>query len=121
LLIEQIREPRDEAILRNSIPALTPIDNAVSLAVKAQYEENPFPRWVKTPADLVGYSVADAMRILFPTIAVRPSAGDQGCDILVAGCGTGRHSIEAAQRFKRARACRRSQPCQPKLRQTQDA
>jgi hypothetical protein len=49
LLNQQISEPLEEARLRPTIRAITPIDTAVSLAVREQYEENPFPRWVKSP------------------------------------------------------------------------
>jgi tetratricopeptide (TPR) repeat protein/2-polyprenyl-3-methyl-5-hydroxy-6-metoxy-1,4-benzoquinol methylase len=103
LLIQQIREPLEEALLRTTIPALTPIDNAVSLAVKEQYEQNPYPRWVKTPVRLMAQTVDGALRNLFPSIAAQPVAGAKGCDILVAGCGTGQHAIDVAQRFHGAR------------------
>ena len=67
LLNQQISAPLEEARLRTTIRAITPIDTAVSLAVREQYEENPFPRWVKSPGQLVPRSVEEAMRILFPT------------------------------------------------------
>ena len=41
----QIGEPLQEAQDRKLIPTLTPIEDSVSLAVKQQYEENPYPRW----------------------------------------------------------------------------
>ena len=47
LLTQQIREPQAERELRASMPRLTPIEDEVSRAVQRQYEENPFPRWVK--------------------------------------------------------------------------
>ena len=47
----QISEPRKEQSLRSRIPRLTPIENTVSRSVRKQYEENPYPRWIKT--DLV--------------------------------------------------------------------
>jgi SAM-dependent methyltransferase len=103
LLIKQIHEPQEEARLRATIRAITPVDNAVSLAVREQYEENPYPRWVKAPAELVSRTVAEAMRILFPTTALPSIAEEDGCDILVAGCGTGNHAIETAQRLRGAR------------------
>ena len=47
LLTQQIREPLAERDLRTNIPQLTPIENDVSLLVQNQYEESPYPRWVK--------------------------------------------------------------------------
>ena len=46
LLTQQVREPRESGA-RAIIPHLTPIADDVSLQVKQQYEENPYPRWVK--------------------------------------------------------------------------
>ena len=102
LLVQQIDEPRDEAQLRASIPALTPIDDAVSHAVRAQYEANPYPRWVKTPRGGGPGTIADHLRSLFPNrdIGGEPASGP---DILVAGCGTGQHAINVALRYRDAR------------------
>jgi hypothetical protein len=49
LLTEQIEEPESERKLRDSIPRITRIADGTSVAVKEQYEENPFPRWVSVP------------------------------------------------------------------------
>ena len=46
LLDQQVREPHEEAALRAASRALTPIEDDVSRAVQAQYEENPYPRWI---------------------------------------------------------------------------
>src|SRR5262249_47753191 len=47
LLVQQIREPAEERDYRPVIARLTPISDRVSLQVQRQYEENPYPRWVK--------------------------------------------------------------------------
>jgi len=75
----------------------------VSLAVKQQYEENPYPRWVK--ASPVGTPMAiDAyLRQQFPNVDLQTLPTSNGPDILIAGCGTGQHSIETARQFKGAR------------------
>ncbi len=52
VLTQQLREPLREAELKVSIPRLTPIDDDVSQAVRQQYEENPYPRWVHAIADV---------------------------------------------------------------------
>src|SRR5579885_2395919 len=44
ILAQQVREPRAEHALGAGIPCLTPITDAVSQRVRAQYEENPYPR-----------------------------------------------------------------------------
>ncbi|HZP77981.1 MAG TPA: methyltransferase domain-containing protein [Pseudolabrys sp.] len=95
LLQQQVREPLEEIRDRHSIPALTMIDNT-SLPVLQQYEENPYPRWTINP--LAAFAADRA--------AGRIGDGEEQCaelDILIAGCGTGQHPIQAAQRFPNAR------------------
>jgi SAM-dependent methyltransferase len=103
LLRQQVREPREEAQYRELIPRLTAIDDDVSMQVRGQYEENPYPRWVH--AALAGEPIAldDHLRNQFPSAPFRPLANPNGIDILVAGCGTGRHPIEVAHKYKAAR------------------
>ncbi|MBV9968401.1 MAG: tetratricopeptide repeat protein, partial [Xanthobacteraceae bacterium] len=46
LVDQQVVEPRTEREMRGTLPRLTAIEDDVSRAVKQQYEENPYPRWV---------------------------------------------------------------------------
>lgn len=103
IVTRQIREPQDEQRLRAAIPQLTKIADSVSRLVQAQYEENPYPRWVQAgsagaPEDLVMH-----LRRKFPFAVLESPAARDSTDILVAGCGTGRNAIETAQRFAGAR------------------
>ncbi len=101
LLTQQVREPLDERLARSFIPHLTAIADDVSLKVKQQYEENPYPRWVK-PAPV---GEPKTMQQYFGDwFKPHPGLGrpDQ-IDILVAGCGTGQNLVETAQQFKGAR------------------
>jgi len=82
LLIQQIREPLEEIRERNSIPAITPIADSTSLEVQRQYEQNPYPRWTKLPP--VGKRVLREV------------------DVLIAGCGTGKHVFDVAELNPRA-------------------
>jgi len=100
LLTQQLREPQEEAELRKSIPRLTAISDRVSQSVQAQYEENPYPRWVQAGTCGAAEDLATYLRRKFPFADVRGSG--EGIDILIAGCGTGRNAIETAQRFKGA-------------------
>jgi ubiquinone/menaquinone biosynthesis C-methylase UbiE/Flp pilus assembly protein TadD len=83
LLVQQIAEPLAERALRHAIPHLTAISGDVSRAVQNQYEDNPYPRWNDTAAAV--------------------STQDKPLKALVAGCGTGRQSVELAQRHPAAR------------------
>ncbi len=103
LLTQQLREPAQERALTETVPSLTPIADRVSLLVRNQYEENPYPRWVKPISAGIPASVDGLLRKRFPQAPLRAVARGSGLDVLVAGCGTGQHSIETAQLFAGAR------------------
>jgi SAM-dependent methyltransferase len=103
LLRQQLDAPRRELELAAEIPAITPIDDEISRQVQRQYEENPYPRWVRigpiTPAaDIDGHLHAS-----FPLASFANLAAAEPLEILIAGCGTGQQVLEIAQRFPRAR------------------
>ncbi len=103
VLRQQIEEPKEEARLQGTIGRLTPIEDQISSAVRAQYEKNPFPRWVRAPHPPEMASIDAFLHREFPLAAFRNLGKSGGIDVLVAGCGTGQHSIGTAQRFPRAR------------------
>jgi SAM-dependent methyltransferase len=72
------------------MPALTEIDGEVSRSVRQQYEENPYPRWVKP-----------ALPQQHTLLAGRQPG--QTPDVLIAGCGTGLSAITFAQQAPDAR------------------
>ena len=79
------------------IDAITAIDDAVSAEVRAQYEENPYPRWRHLPKltahrGLTSY-VASNLSQHSKVSALDP----RHPKVLIAGAGTGRHPIEVAK------------------------
>jgi 2-polyprenyl-3-methyl-5-hydroxy-6-metoxy-1,4-benzoquinol methylase len=100
---QQVSEPLEEMRLRATIPSLTPIDDAVSLAVRQQYEDNPYPRWVKAAAAEPATDIDTYLAQRFPASPLRRTGKAGGLDILIAGCGTGQQSIEVAGQFNAAR------------------
>jgi tetratricopeptide (TPR) repeat protein/SAM-dependent methyltransferase len=106
LLVQQVREPLEERRLRSLIQHLTPIVGDTSRLVQKQYEENPYPRWVKLPSCRETISINRYLRNRFPCSQFTPMSRldetDAGIDILIAGCGTGQHSIATAQRYGNA-------------------
>ena len=103
VLVQQIREPKEEQQLRSGIPRLTDIADEVSLLVQNQYEENPYPRWIKAAPGSKPVSVDIALRRKFPFALYKSLGKSDGLDILIAGCGTGQHPIGVAQQFQGAR------------------
>jgi 2-polyprenyl-3-methyl-5-hydroxy-6-metoxy-1,4-benzoquinol methylase/Flp pilus assembly protein TadD len=102
LLTQQIHEPLQEDSDRHDIPALTPIDDAVSLQVQHQYEESPYPRWTAVP-QIEPTTVVHFLRDRLNIVPLSWPQTTVGVDILIAGCGTGSHSIDSALRFPKAR------------------
>ena len=103
LLTQQIAEPREEQRYRQDMPRLTVVEDPVSRLVQQQYEENPYPRWIKLPLAAKAHTLDSYLREQFPTTPFVPLGKDGPLDILVAGCGTGQESIEMAQQFPAAR------------------
>jgi SAM-dependent methyltransferase len=103
ILTQQICEPEEERELRRTIPQLTSIEDTVSRSVRAQYEENPYPRWVVAGAAGTAEDVTSYLRRTFPQSRILPVGRGASFDILVAGCGTGRNAVETTQKFKGAR------------------
>ena len=94
LLGRILHEPLRELELRETVPALEEVVNPVSRAVRAQYEESPYPRWLKftrTPK-----SLADRITEWRPGFVWPREQPDQRLQVLVAGCGTGQHSLQVA-------------------------
>lgn len=75
------------------------ITNAVSCAVKAQYEDNPYPRWLAleyhTPT-----TYAEALSKALPNFQTPAWINENPLRILIAGCGTGRHALHVARYFR---------------------
>lgn len=95
LIVEQIADRRREQALAAALPAVSPIADATSVAVRAQYEENPFPRWVGAPN--TGVETYDA---LWQRLHKRAPAfvTPRPVPVLVAGCGTGHHPVMLARK-----------------------
>jgi len=103
LLALQVREPLEERAIQAALPALTPIEDGVSRAVQAQYEANPYPRWVMAAPGGKPVAIDDDIRRKFPLAPYRARGAAEHLDVLVAGCGTGAHPIETCRRYAGAR------------------
>jgi 2-polyprenyl-3-methyl-5-hydroxy-6-metoxy-1,4-benzoquinol methylase len=97
LLTQQLREPDEERRILASIPHLTAIADEVSLKVREQYEENPYPRWILAPSRRAPLDVNAYLRQEFPTADFRDIDTAAGMEMLIAGCGTGQHPIGMAR------------------------
>ena len=95
----QLEEPTKEEKIKDDLPILKEITDSISSKVREQYEGSPYPKWVTLGLPLKSMSISnviDEFKLKLHdnniTEVIKP-------DILVAGCGTGQHSIGTACRF----------------------
>ena len=98
-----IEEPYTEKAIVKEIPILGEISDNVSSNVRAQYEENPYPRWVKIGLPSKAKSIAEICIEQNLHLNSQNIQNVIAPDILVAGCGTGQHSIGTASRFSKCK------------------
>ena len=94
-----IEEPLLEKKIAKDISVLEEISDNVSLKVREQYEENPYPRWVKLHVPIKAKPIAtvcDELKLQLHSENIKNVTAPA---ILIAGCGTGQHSIGTASRF----------------------
>ena len=96
VLAQQITEPREEARIRDTIPRLTGTRDAVSVAVREQYEQNPYPRWTKTAATSKPKPLNEHLARAFPLTRFTPLKKTRP-NYLIAGCGTGHQIVSTLQ------------------------
>jgi SAM-dependent methyltransferase len=89
-----VEQPKREGELAAGLECLTPSDDAVSVAVRDQYEASPYPRWVAPPAP-EARSLISCVKAL-PGLDREAFAGRPE-RVLVAGCGTGFEPIDLAR------------------------
>ena len=94
-----IEEPLSERAIAKDIPMLGEISDDVSLKVREQYEENPYPRWVKLRIPIKAKSTATVCDELKLPLHSENIKNVTAPFILIAGCGTGQHSIGTASLF----------------------
>lgn len=103
----QILEPLRIRSRLAGIEAFAPISNAVSLAVQRQYEENPYPRWrflgepqLSTLDNRISRCLPHLRPDQQPRLQALPT---DPLDILIAGCGTGRHALWCGREYPSTR------------------
>jgi SAM-dependent methyltransferase/tetratricopeptide (TPR) repeat protein len=102
LLTRAIVDRRAEREIAVGIQSLTSIEDATSTAVREQYEANPYPRWLSVEQEKSPLSLASRVAKRFPGLAT-DSLDLVSPQVLVAGCGTGRHAIGTAARHAGSR------------------
>ena len=99
---QQISEPEEERRLRATISRATRIEDDVSLRVQHQYEDNPYPRWIKVSPTPKAKHVPGYLSRKLPQAVLKNHVRTGSIEVLIAGCGTGQHSIETARQLQGA-------------------
>ncbi len=102
IITQQISESLEEQRLRAELTGITDIEDSVSRSVRAQYEENPYPRWQKFAAQHRPASIGDILRGAPLRFDVADYHAPDRPEILIAGCGTGQQALLAVSRYRNA-------------------
>lgn len=84
----------EEKSIAQTIPDFAPVDDDISRIVRAQYETNPYPRWLKLP-EWPRIDLLASLQSAYRTI-VSPAGAGRTLRLLSAGCGTGQHALSLA-------------------------
>jgi SAM-dependent methyltransferase len=94
-------EIAQEIELAAKIDSISLVDDETSQAVRAQYESNPYPRWVR-PEHGMPETFSEYMTAALPSYTAPKRLRQPDIDILVAGCGTGNEPIKYSLALKQA-------------------
>lgn len=95
LLKEAYDIPHREKQLQQQLRAVGQVQDPTSLKVQQQYESNPYPRWWSQP-EVEPCPLVETLAGWYPQLA---EAGLKSEEVLVAGCGNGRHPIILARNW----------------------
>lgn len=96
----QVLDYEEEADLLSRITSIGKINNKISLNVQSQYEENPYPRWLKeeiiskSRKNKIINNLSRVEREIYPNRINDKKKEIK--NILIAGCGTGSHPVSVA-------------------------
>ena len=85
--------PAKEAAISSELPSMKSITDDTSQAVRLQYEEHPYPRWVRLS---VPQKSILARHRSYDAAFQWPTTDRNKIKMLVAGCGTGQHPLKVA-------------------------
>jgi SAM-dependent methyltransferase len=95
LIEATVCEPLEERALAQDLATIGDITDSTSMAVRDQYEQHPYPRWLALPRrEPVSYR--DYLTNRFPHFTP-PECLSQPLQVLAAGCGTGQEAVAIAR------------------------
>ncbi len=99
----QIKNNEIEDQISKSIKSISKVEDQVSIKVKKQYEENPYPRWENLGLSIEPRKVEDVINDSDLNLDLQKITNSESPEILIAGCGTGQHAITTASKYKKSK------------------
>ncbi len=100
--ILQYRNYHEEKKYTQRIKTISKINDSVSIKVKNQYEENPYPRWTNLGLSIEPRVIKEVIGDINLDLDLKKINFSKNIEILIAGCGTGQHAITTASKYKNA-------------------
>ena len=98
-----LNHQENENKISKSIKSISKVEDQVSIKVKKQYEENPYPRWENLGLSYKPRNIQEVINDSDLNLDLRKIKTSKSPEILIAGCGTGQHAITTASKYKNAR------------------
>ncbi len=89
--------------ITRSIKSISKFKDQVSIEVKRQYEENPYPRWENLGLSIEPRNIKDVIKDSDLNLDLEKITNSESPKILIAGCGTGQHAITTASKYKNSK------------------
>jgi len=103
LQIRQVTEPQIEEQLKNKIKRHTIITDNTSRIVGQQYEKRPYPRYTSLRLSSSALNITQVVQVAKLKLSDSKITTVESPEVLIAGCGTGSHSISSAARYARSK------------------
>ena len=99
----QVKNSDIEDQISKSIKSISKVEDRVSIKIKKQYEENPYPRWENIGLSIEPRHIKDVINDSNLNIDLKKIPNSESPEILIAGCGTGQHAITTASKYKKSK------------------
>ena len=102
IFILQYRNHNEEKKYTQKIKSISEINDKISIKVKNQYEENPYPRWTNLGLSIEPRIIKEVIEDINLNTDFKKLNFSKNAEILIAGCGTGQHAITTASKYRNA-------------------